>query len=196
MRKKAMKNLGAALAVFLAVAGIGFAVTSSVQRYTVSNAQVYELRSDGGEYLAGGLYFGNDDVLPTLPTKTTAQKFALKVPVYNVGATALTLGDLLISSATGTGYVQISTATNGLTSIVGVAAASIASGAKGWMIPLGGGFGVVKTTGTINIGDLLVSTSTANGRCGASASPATGSIVGRAMSSGTAAGDSVIAIMR
>jgi hypothetical protein len=176
--------------------------TYSVRRNTwglgTSAAQIYELRSDGTEYIAGGTFFGNHYLTPTMPTRNTGYKFSCKVPVFNVGPTAAVVGDVLVASNTGVGYVIVSSAT-GLTTVVGVAADSIASGAVGWMIPLGGGYATVKTTGTVAVGDVLVSSGASNnatnGRAGTSTSANVGALIGHAVSSGSASGDTILAIL-
>ncbi len=118
----------------------------------------------------GALGFGDGGTVTsiTLPTTTTGPNFGLKVPVSNVGA-AVELGDILIATATlasgqytGTAQVCKSTATVSTTggpsyAVVGVAAGSIAAGAQGWMTPLGGGYAVVKATGAIAWGNVIVS---------------------------------------
>lgn len=144
----------------------------------------------------GPIAFGNASTTAsvTRPTSTTGANFANWVPVYNVGV-AVTLGDVLIASNTGTGYVSKSAATNDLTTVVGVAAESIASGATGWMVPRGGGFAIVKTTGTVAIGSTLVTTTTAAGYAGADSTPTTGADFATAMEAGTASGDAILAIL-
>jgi len=167
-----------------------------VQRFTVAGSQVWLIDNDGSTMQSGPHKFGNNATATsvTVPTVTTGSNFSTYVPVYNVGAAA-TQGDVLIASNTGTGYVAVAPATTDLTSIVGVSAGSIASGAIGWMIPRGGGFAVVKTTGTVSIGDTLVSTSSAAGYLTGDATPTTGADVATAMSAGTAAGGTVLAIL-
>lgn len=182
----------------LFVAGLAtFAYAANyVQRFVVAGTQVWLIDSDGSTQQAGPNRFGNNALVAsvTLPTTTTGSNFAMQVPVYNVGA-AVTQGDILIASNTGTGYVTKGTATSGLTSIVGVAAASIASGANGWMVPRGGGYAVVHTTGTVSIGDILVSTVATAGYFAANNTPTAGTSIATAMSTGNAAGGSTLAIM-
>lgn len=168
----------------------------SYQRYTAGGNQIYELYSDGTLTIAGPLKSSNNYTATsvTLPTTTTGANFSHWIPVYNVGP-AVTQGDVLIASNTGTGYVRSQPGTSGLTTVVGIAAEAIASGAKGWMCARGGGYAVVHTTGTVNIGDCLVSSATAVGYAGGSATPTTGTDFGTAMSAGTAAGGSVLAVL-
>lgn len=184
-------------AMFVAVS-VAFAYAANyAQRLVVGGTQVWLIESDGTTQSAGPTRYGNNAVTAsvTLPSILTGSQFAQQVPVYNVGA-AVTLGDVLIASNTGTGYVAAGTATDALKTIVGVAAGSIASGAKGWMVPRGGGYAVIKTTGTVAIGDILVSTGAAAGYLTGQASPVAGSIVATAMSAGTSSGGTVLAIMQ
>ncbi len=184
-------------ALFIA-ASITLAYASNyVQRFTVAGTQVWLIDSDGSTQSAGPTRYGNNALVTsvTMPSILTGSQFAQQVPVYNVGA-AVTLGDVLIASNTGTGYVMAGIASSGATNVVGVAAASIASGAKGWMVPLGGGYAVVHTTGTVAIGDILVTTTSAAAYLATNNSPSAGTTVAKAMSAGTAAGGSTLAIMQ
>ncbi len=185
-------------AALLIVASMTLAYAANyVQRFTVAGTQVWLIDSDGSTQSAGPTRYGNNALVTsvTMPSTLTGSQFAQQVPVYNVGA-AVTLGDVLISSNTGTGYVMIAPALSDQKNVVGVAAASIASGAKGWMVPLGGGYAVIHTTGTVAIGDILVTTITASGYATTNNSPTSGTIVGKAMSAGTASGGSTLAIMQ
>lgn len=171
--------------------------TYSFQRYVVNDSQIYDLRSDGTLTLAGPIKSGNNDTgaSVTLPTTTTGAQFSRWVPVYNVGA-AVTQGDLLISSNTGTAYVRVAPATLDLTNVVGVAAEAIASGANGWMIPRGGGYAIVHASGTISIGDVLVSSGATSGYAWSDTTPTSGAGVAIAMSANTSgSGNGILAIM-
>lgn len=168
----------------------------SYQRFTAGGSQIYELYSDGTVTIAGPLKSSNNYTATsvTLPTTVTGSNFAHWVPVTNIGP-AVVQGEVLIASNTGTGYVRSQPGTTALTTVVGVAAEAIASGAKGWMVPRGGGFAIVRTTGTVNIGDTIVSSATAVGYAGGTATPTTGTDFGTAMSAGTAAGGVILAIL-
>lgn len=169
----------------------------SYQRFTVSGNQIYELYSDGSVSQTGPTRRGKSYTATsvTLPTTTTGSNFSQWVPVYNASSTAITAGTVLIASNTGTGYVIHSPATIDLTNVVGIAAESIAATTQGWMVPRGGGYAVVLTTGTVAIGDVLVTSGTVAGRLGSDTTPTSGAQVATAMSAGAAAGDSVLAIM-
>lgn len=195
------RKLGIALGIVACFVVAAFASTY-LQRFSVVGVEKYVLYQSGAIQnqssitTVGPIEMGDNQTAAsaTLPTTTTGSNFGMWVPAYNVGA-AVTQGDVLCSSNTGTGYVAKCPATTDLTSVVGVAAASIASGANGWMVPRGGGYAVVHTTGTVNIGDCLVSTITASGYLTGDTTPTTGADVATAMSAGTASGGSVLAIM-
>lgn len=174
-----------------------------VQRFTVGGTEVWRIDNDGSVdtpssiTLGGPLKFGSEEVATaaTLPTTTTGSNFGDWVPVYNVGA-AVIQGQLLISSNTGTAFVAGGPATQDLTNIVGVAAEAIASGAKGWMVPRGGGYAVILGSGTIAIGDILVSSAAAAGYGWSDNTPTAGASIGRAMSTNTSgSGNPILAIM-
>lgn len=146
----------------------------------------------------GPVSFGNaiSTASITLPSATTGSRFSTWVPVYNPTASTLAAGTVLIASNTGAGYVNISPATIDVTNVVGVAATDIPTLTKGFMVPRGGGYAVVLTTGTITVGDVLVTSGTLAGRFGFDNTPTTGADVGIAMTAGAAAGDSVLAILQ
>lgn len=135
----------------------------------------------------------------TLPTFATGNSYSRQIPVYNPTASTISAGSILISSdvASNTGaYVNVAGATIDLTTIIGVAAADISATSNGWMIPRGGGFAIALTTGTVSVGQTLVSSGTVAGRLGADATPTTGADVAIAMEAGTAAGDSILVMMK
>jgi hypothetical protein len=200
------KWIAGSLGLAIVAVSLAYAATY-VQRFTVAGTEVWRIDNDGSVQNAssfttiGPVKMGSSETgsSATVPTTTTGANFSKWVPVYNVGA-AVTQGDILIASNTGTGYVALAGLTNDLTTIVGVAAESIASGAKGWMVPRGGGFAIVKTTGAVAIGDILVSSAPiggSGGRAGSDTTPTTGADFATAMSAGVsqAAGDSVLAIL-
>lgn len=188
------KFLGLSLGLGIIAITLAYAGDRMV-RYTYQGSTKFDLRSDG-LYQAVPTKFGDNQTATslTLPTVTTGSNFALWVPAKNIGP-AVTQGDVLIASNTGTGYVQISTSVTDLTSVVGVAAESIASGAIGWIVPRAGGYAIVHTTGTVNIGQVLVTTVTASGYATGTATPTSGADFATAMSAGTASGGTVLAIL-
>ena len=194
---KAFKRWGA-LALLTAMAvSIAYATVTYVTSYKVAGSYVWILQNDGSVMEKGALKMG--DTLTgsslTLPTTTTGSNFSRWIPVKNIGSAAATQGDILCSSNTGTGYVSVCPGTSDLKTVLGVAAESIASGATGWMVGRGGGYAVIHTTGTVNIGDILVSTSSASGYATGNNSPTTGAYFGHALSAGTSSGGSVLALI-
>lgn len=190
-------------------------VTSSfaanfILRHTVAGTEMDRLDANGSYSIAGVFQSSNTAIIGgpikqgnsglgsgvTLPTTTTGSNFGDWVPVFNVGA-AVTQGDVLMSSNTGTAYVAVCTATSGLKTIVGVAAESIASGANGWMVPLGGKYAIVHATNTVTYGDILVTTSAAAGYLATNNSPTAGTEVAKALSTNAVnTGGNVLAIMQ
>lgn len=134
------------------------------------------------------------DANVTLPTSSSAVYNNL-LPVYNPTGSSISAGTPLISSNTGAGYVNSSPATSDLTTIIGVAAYTISGTSKGWMVPRGGGYAVVKTTGTVTIGQNLVSTITAAGYLTGTSTPASGAGVATALTTGVSSGGTVLAVM-
>lgn len=144
----------------------------------------------------GSIILGDKGTAPTTVTTadSTRGNYNLQVPCNNVGG-AWALGDIVISSAASTGACQQGVATSGDKTILGVAvAANAGSGAIGYIAIIG--YAVVHTTGTVAIGDLLVSTSATAGYAATNNSAGAGTVVGRALSAGTAAGGLTLALIK
>lgn len=183
--KKLLKWMGA-LALIIGVYAIVHAATlGTVERFTSNGTQIWVLKSDGSSAQTGSQKFGSDSVTPALPTAANGDKFGIKVPVYNVGASATAQGTLLCSSNTGTGYVAACVSSDQKT-VFGTADDVIASGGYGYASVAG--YALVLTTGTVAIGDVIVSTVASSGYGAANNSPTSGTDLGIAMSAGTAAG--------
>lgn len=125
-------------------------------------------------------------------TISQSQYWSIKVPCYNVGP-AVTQGTVMVASNTGVGYCHRVQAAIDVTSVIGVADASIAEGAIGNIVI--SGYAIVKTTGTISIGDALVSTGTVAGYAGPDTTPTTGAKIGVAVESGGSGDDTVLSIV-
>lgn len=169
------------------------------QRFTVSGNQIYELNSDGSLVTTGSSRRGNNYTgsLVSLPTVSSGSFMSTWVPCYNPTASSIPAGSVLIASTSGLGFVQPSPSVLSTTTVVGIAAEAIAASTKGWMIPLGGGYSLVLTTGAVNIGDVLVTTGTAAGRAGVNNTPTSGTDIGVAVSSAPSGSTgSVLAILR
>ena len=204
------------LLVILLGAPVLLIAAYSFQRYVVSGTEIYELQSDGSLEISGtctvqdGLVSSGPvtGVGPfkrgssptgtsvTMPTLATASNFATWVPVTNIGSTTVSIGTLLIASNTGLGYVWASPALTDQNNILGVAAESIAAAAKGWMVPRGGGYATIRTTGTVAIGDVLVASGTYASVGITDNSPADAMEFAIALSCGSASQNSVIGLMR
>jgi hypothetical protein len=138
------------------------------------------------------------------PSTTSGTYPNIQVPFYNANtATSITAGDILLAQTTSTtsGYMVTAPIT-ATTTVAGIAMETVAPGAVGRMAV--SGYALVHTSGTVYIGDLIVSSATSvtagvgsggyGGRIGAAAgtSDLVGVVVGRAMSVGTAAGGSTL----
>lgn len=196
------KKLSLAAAVVVVGITLAYATVTYVVRYTVTGTEVFRVNNDGSVLAQGGVTSfgpakaGNTatGASVTMPTTTTGANYGLWRPVYNVGA-AVTQGDVLIASNTGTGYVMKGIASSGATNVIGVAAEAIASAATGWMVPLGGQYAIAHTTGTVAIGDILVTTTSAAGYLATNNTPTAGTTVAKALSAGTAAGGNTLVLM-
>lgn len=202
--KSSKLTLVSALGVVVLLFSLVYAANYA-HRLTVAGSEIWRIDNDGSFQnqssftTIGPVKFGNNETgsSATVPTTTTGSNFGTWVPVYNVGA-AVVKGEVLISSNTGTGYVRGAPATENLTNIVGVAAEAIASGAKGWMVPRGGGYAVALGTGTIAIGDILTSSSPAAGYFYGDGTPTTANAgIAIAMSANVSgSGGNVLVIMK
>lgn len=197
--KKNINRWGLLIGVLLVgIPLAGVFAANNFQREVVNGSQIYDLMDDGSVVHTGANKQGNNNTgaLTTLPTIVTGSQFSNSwVPVFNVGP-AVVQGQVLMSSNTGTGFVTGGTATSGLSSVVGVAAEAIGSGVNGWMVSRGGGYAVVLATGTVNIGDILVSTVQAAGYLATNNAPTAGTEVAVAQSKNTTgSGGPVLAII-
>lgn len=131
------------------------------------------------------------------PSKTAGAYPGYMIQFYNASGASVSEGDVLVSSVTAntsTGYTTLTTVVE-TTTVLGIAAGTVANGAVGWMRV--GGWAVVKATGAIGIGDVVVTSATA-GYCGKAVSTNTvvGASIGKAAStnSPTAASGSTILV--
>lgn len=196
---KVFKRWGA-VSLLLAIAiTIAHATVTYVQSFKVGSSFVWILENTGATMQTGAQKFGNSVTgsAVTMPTTSTASNFSTWLPVYNPTSSSIAAGTVLVSSnvAGGVGYVNVAAATTDLTTVVGVAAEAIAAASKGWMVPRGGGYAVVLTTGTVTIGQVLVTTTSVAGYATGTGTPTTGADFGTALSVGTAAGGSVVALL-
>jgi hypothetical protein len=191
-----------------AVAAVGIAVSlvyaaSYAHRLTVAGTEIWRIDNDGSFQnqssftTIGPVKMGSNETgsSTTLPTTTTGSNFSHWVPVYNPTGSTIAAGTVLIASDTGTGYINVAPATTDLLNTVGVAAESIATVSNGWMVPRGAGLAVVLTTGTVSIGNVVVTTVSAAGYLTGDTTPTAEASVGVALSAGTASGGSTLVLL-
>lgn len=199
---KLFTKLFASLAMCLAVFGSAHALTCGngttypYLRSTLSDTEFFcldqsgNMTSSGTFVVTGGVKIGQ--TAPTAGSSGTGVNRGLKVPFVNAGSATLSAGAVVLASATaniGVLAPGISAAVLSTTTWVGINESSLASGATGYMSVAG--YALVLTTGTVMVGDLLTSTNSVAGYAGAIAggtSVLEGSVIGKAMSQGTAAG--------
>lgn len=167
---------------FWAIKGVG----------TLNNTAIAWLDTNRDFYLYDGdFYLGGKGSTPS----TTAGEYpGLKVQLKNDGATAWAQGTLVIADADCAGCGKAGTATTDLTSWIGIAEEAVAAGAVGYVTVAG--YALALTTGTVNRGDTLVSTTSAAGYLTGDSTPTTGADVGVALSSGTSAGGLTVVRLR
>jgi hypothetical protein len=128
-------------------------------------------------------------------TSNTAQTFA--VFISSLSSLAPLKGMVIVSTTpiAGQGISGVTgSATNTLTTFIGVA--DVASATNTVVNVDYGGIAVALTTGTVNPGDLLVTTNTAAGYLGTNNSASAGQIVARALSSGISSGGLTRVLLR
>lgn len=168
---------------FLTIKGIG----------TLANTAIMWL---DGTYRSFHLYDG-DIILGAKGNKpsTTAGEYpGVKVQLKNCGDAAWVAGNLITVDDDEAGCGTRSAATTDLTDWVGISEGAVAVGSVGYVTV--GGYALALTSGTVNRGDVLVSTVGASGYLGADTTPTTGADVGVALSSGNAAGGLTIIRLR
>jgi hypothetical protein len=176
---------------FVAIAFSTLYAANYLVRYTVAGSQQYVLENDGTSTQRGAAKFGDDQTDPTLPTLITADDFGIKMPFYNASGASMSRGQVVLASATATtaNYSSVASVLS-TTTWVGICDGTVANGETGWMTV--SGYAAVLTTATVKIGDILVSTNSIDaGYAGAIAGAATvleGTVIGRAVSVGTASG--------
>ncbi len=141
-----------------------------------------------------GIKFGDGDVRPALQSSTTQGVYGLKIPLKNCGTSTWVPGNLIVANNTAPGCAAKAGATTDLTTWVGIADGTVLAGDRGYVVNKG--YAVALTTGTVNIGQTLVSTSSAAGFLTGNATPTTGADVGIALSTGVAAGGSTLILLR
>lgn len=192
------KPLRSALSDIFALQGDGSLYNVDVFRVTstadvkVSDSNSYtalDIDSATGETIirGGDLVFGAESTTPSSANAGTYQ--SVQHRLLNNSGTTIAVGDVVLADVTSLveGAVNIANA-NSTTTVVGVAVESIANGSSGLIAVAG--LAVVKTTGTIAIGDILVSTApgqpgTPKGYAGADNTPTDGATIGVALEAGS-----------
>lgn len=175
----------------IGAASLGIAGRSTYfQRFTVGGNQKYVLETDGTITQTGALQFGNnEDNVTTLPTTTTADSFGVKVPAKNTMTATTVRGQVAIVNTTSTvvGAAVVASVAS-TTTWIGIWDGAYTANTIGWVTV--SGYAAALTTGTVVSGDVLVTTNTSVGYLGVapSTSAASASIVGHALTAGTAAG--------
>lgn len=214
MKKKYLLLVGLfiGLAVPRIVRAVEPANTTNVNRlmldenkiYNSSGSQAFDI-GFGTIVVNNSIAFGDNNTVGsvTMPSTTTASYFGIKVPFYNGSGAATARGQVILSSSTaaipGGNMYGTSAAVLATTTILGVADGVYADGTKGWMTIAG--YCAVLTTGTVNAGDILVSTAGSSGTGAAGYAGVTtgtevvGTSIGKAMLPGTAAGGLTLTLM-
>jgi hypothetical protein len=139
-----------------------------------------------GGYITQPIF--GDNTGNAVSTATTSTDRGVYIPVYiSTAGTALVRGDTVITTTAfaSQGVAGTISNTGGATNLLGVVSNSCSTGTVcNVMID---GVALALTTGTVNVGDLLVTTTAANGYL-ATNNAATNSVMGRALASGNSAG--------
>jgi hypothetical protein len=122
------------------------------------------------------------------PSTTAGEYPGYKVQIKNCGTAAWVQGHLIVVNDDAVGCGATVNGTD-RTDVIGVSEGAVAVGSVGYITVAG--YALVLTTGTVNRGDVIVSSAPGTGLigyAGADTTPTTGADVGVALSSGTAAG--------
>lgn len=190
------------LASLILIAGVGISVKASVSNdfsdfWTIKG--IGALANTAIAYIDTSrdfnLYDG-DIILGTKgnqPSTTAGEYPGFKVQIKNCGTVAWVQGTVVVANANAAGCGQASN-TTGSTAILGIAEGAVAVNAVGSMTV--NGWALALTTGTVNRGDVLISTGPNNGYLAANNSPSAATNMGVAVSSGNAAGGLTIIRVR
>lgn len=166
---------------------------TDVHTLKVDGNQVWNIDNTGSVAAAGSIKLGDNNSTPTLPTATNAANFSLKIPYQNGSGSTITDGSVVVASTTASSlYIGSSVILAATTTVMGIADGDLASGANGYMSVAG--YALVLTTGTIVVGDILVSTDGASGLATGFAGAnnastiAPGAVIGKAVEATTATG--------
>jgi hypothetical protein len=160
---------------------------------------VYRVDGNGGVHTwdqsirVGDKAVGQFQTNGALPS--TSSYYGYQIPFFNSSGATLNAGDIVLAKASGTSTAYgTKSAVLSTTTVMGINVTSLASNATGFIMIAG--YAVVNTTGTVSIGDMIVTTDTVSGYGGKKTSPNAGEIVGIAVSVGTASGGSTLVKLR
>lgn len=204
------------LAFFMAI--MAMVMLASTPRANAANTDIWSLGGQGVYWAQdmvkvdsgydfrlynGDVVFGANGLNPstnnstTTPSTTVGGYYGVKVPFFNGASASTANGMIIIASATfnsSTTFEGSFASVAATTTILGVADGVYASGAIGYMTV--SGYALVLTTGAVKIGDLLVSTNTTAGYAGVgSGTIAVGTVIGKALTVGPAAGGLVLSLI-
>lgn len=156
----------------------------------------YDIRTYNGD-----LIFGDNGFTPstnnnqTTPSTTVGGYYGIEFPITNGSGISSAVGMVVVASTTASGVQGGFVSATATTTVLGVVDGTYATGTTMYYRTVG--YATVLTTGSIKVGDLLVSSATAQGRAGAaSGTVAVGTVIGKALTTGAAAGDTVLAILQ
>lgn len=205
--KKLKLRLGAALTFVLIIGAVALVKSANTDIMNWSGQGLYWAKDmvhiDSGYNLRlynGNIVLGDSGLTPTTantqttPSITAGGHYGIKIPITNGSGIASADGMVVCSSFTTSSVQGTFNTLTATTTVLGIADAAYANGSSMYMTV--SGYAMVLTTGTVKIGDLLVSSATTIGRAGsATGTVVVGSVIGKALTAGAAAGDSVLALI-
>lgn len=169
--------------------------TGDVKITDSSSYTAHDIDSTTGETT---IYNGDINLggIGTTPTSSAANYGAITIQLKNDDSSSWAIGSLIAVDDDCAGCGKLTTA-NDQTDWVGFAQEVVAAGSVGKVVI--SGYALALTTGTVNRGDVLVSTATtpsSPGYTAADTTPTTGADVAVAIASGTAAGGTTLVKVR
>lgn len=171
-----------------------------------NNKDVARVDKDGNlRIYTGSIILGDKGTTPSKTKITTTSGGSVSVlPGYmniRIPVTfqaAATEGDVECSSITATAVGSVTPCVNtATTTVIGVADGTYAAGSVGWVVI--DGYALVHSSGTVQIGDILVSSAPITGAKGyagtTTGTQVVGTGIGVALTKGAAAGDTVLALI-
>jgi hypothetical protein len=156
----------------------------------------------------GSIQMGDSGLIPSTNNPgvtfetTDGSYYGIKVAFFNGSGASTQNGSVICASTTyssSVNYEGTMLATLATTTVMGVSDGIVANGAVGEMTI--SGYALVQTTGAVPVGALLVSTGGTNGSGAAgyagqaTGTVAVGTVIGKALTAGTASGGTVLALI-